>query len=239
MPSFMGQTDHEEEEEEEAPDWRTQAPYGSGIRRKRVAFVPASDSADLETVAPKPSKLTGSEASSLYLSLVGLSSKTPSTSTSTAVSSPSSDPEPSNSSKDLPICEICSLLITDEHTHEKSTAHQYALPHSHPPHHYDRSSLGLKVLMDSGWDPDERKGLGKEGEGMRYPIKPVPKHDNLGVGVKRKKGGKKGAAEEKVKKVVGVKEARKMDTRAKARRANLMREMGGGIDVEAILNGKS
>lgn len=92
--------------------------------------------------------------------------------------------------------------------------------------------------MDSGWDPDERKGLGREGEGMRYPIKPVPKHDNLGVGVKPKKKGKKGE-EEKVRKIVGVKEARRMDNRAKARRANLMKEMGGGIDVDAILNGKS
>ncbi|KAG0632943.1 hypothetical protein HOY80DRAFT_676810 [Tuber brumale] len=225
----MGQGDYEGEEEEEVPGWRTQAPYGSGIRRKRVAFVPACDSPDLETAPPKPSKLTGSEASSLYLSLVGLGSKTPST---------SPDPEPSNSSKYLPICEICSLPITDEHTHEKSTAHQYALPHSHPPHHYDRSSLGLKVLMDSGWDPDERKGLGREGQGMRYPIKPVPKHDNLGVGVKPRKRGKKGAGEKKVSKVVGVKEARRMDNRAKARRASLMKEMRGGIDVEAILNGK-
>jgi len=93
--------------------------------------------------------------------------------------------------------------------------------------------------MDSGWDPDERKGLGREGKGMRYPIKPVPKHDNLGVGVRaKKKKGKKGA-EEKVREVVGAKGARRMDNRAKARRANLMKEMGGGIDVEAILNGKS
>ncbi|KAG0123820.1 hypothetical protein HOY82DRAFT_212416 [Tuber indicum] len=228
----MGQGDYEGggEEEEEVPDWRTQAPYGSGIRRKRVAFVPACDSPDVETAHSKSSKLSGSEASSLYLSLVGLGSKPPST---------SPDPEASNSSKDLPICEICSLPITDEHTHEKSTAHQYALPHSHPPHHYDRSSLGLKVLMDSGWDPDERKGLGREGQGMRYPIKPVPKHDNLGVGVKPRKQSKKGAGEKKVSKVVGVKEARRMDNRAKARRAGLMREMRGGIDVEAILNGES
>jgi len=74
---------------------------------------------------------------------------------------------------------------------------------------------------------------------MRYPIKPVPKHDNLGVGVKPRKQGKTGAGEKKVSKVVGVKEARRMDNRAKARRAGLMREMRGGIDVEAILNGKS
>jgi len=93
--------------------------------------------------------------------------------------------------------------------------------------------------MDSGWDPDERKGLGREGKGMRYPIKPVPKHDNLGVGLRlKKKKGKKGT-EEQVRGIVGAKEARRMDNRAKARRANLMKEMGGGIDVEAILNGKS
>jgi hypothetical protein len=202
---------------ENAPDWRTQAPYDSGIKRKRVTFVPAS-TLEPESPPPKPGRITGSEASSLYLSLVGLAPRDPS---------------------DRPLtCPTCSLPITNQHDHEKSTAHQYALPHSHPPHHYDRASLGLKVMMDSGWDPDQRKGLGRDGEGIRFPIKPVPKNNTLGIGVKLKRGKKRKEAE-KVKKIVGPKESRTADIVAKARRAILMKEMGGGIDVEAILHGKS
>lgn len=92
-------------------------------------------------------------------------------------------------------------------------------------------------MIDSGWDPDQRKGLGRDGEGIRFPIKPLPKNNTLGIGVKLKKA-KKGKEVEKVK-TIGVKDSRKAEIVAKARRAKLMKEMGGGVDVEAILHGKS
>ncbi|RPB10567.1 hypothetical protein P167DRAFT_547127 [Morchella conica CCBAS932] len=191
----------------ETPDWRLQKPFGAGLQRKRhVKFVPATDtslSTSLPpTTAPTTAK-TGAEVSSLYLSLIGLSTPRPAAPPKT--------------------CPDCALPITDADaaTHATSTAHLAALPHAHPPHPYDRSSKGLKVLMESGWDPDARVGLGREGEGMRYPLKTVPKDDKLGVGVKKRKGvAGTGAGEEVGKRV----------------RGRLMGELGGGVDVQEILN---
>lgn len=87
----------------------------------------------------------------------------------------------------------------------------------------------------SGWDPDARVGLGRTGEGIRYPIKPVLKDDKLGVGIKPRKGE---APAKVVKKKVGVREARKIEKERRARRMKLMGELGGGMDVEGILNAK-
>ncbi|KAH0612693.1 uncharacterized protein H6S33_009073 [Morchella sextelata] len=206
----------------ETPDWRLQKPFGAGLKRKRlVKFVPATDtslsSTTTTTPAPKSTK-TGAEVSNLYLSLVGLSTPRP---------GPAPPPE---------TCPDCALPITDAATHATSTAHLAALPHAHPPHPYDRSSKGLKVLMESGWDPDARVGLGKEGEGMRYPLKTVPKDDKFGVGVKKRKGGAVAAGAGVVKKREGVKEARRREEVGKRVRGRLMGELGGGVDVQEVLN---
>lgn len=212
---------------DEAPDWRLQKPFGAGLKRKRVKFVPASASDETsETATPIVGKKTGTEVSSLYLSLIGLGSPRGSANGSTGASTPEEAPE---------VCPECALPVLDADTHITSTAHQSSLPHSHPPHPYDRSSLGLKVLTESGWDPDARVGLGRTGEGIRYPLKPVPKDDKLGVGVKPRKGE---VSVKVVKKKVGVKEARKTEKEKRARRMKLMGELGGGLDVEGILNAK-
>lgn len=209
--------------DDEVPDWRLQKPFGAGLKRKRVRFIPASTNTDTSEIAALPKSVkTGGEVSSLYLSLVGLGSPRESGSTSTNTLTP---PE---------ACSECALPIIDVHTHTTSTAHQSSLPHSHPPHPYDRSSLGLKVLTESGWDPDARVGLGRTGEGIRYPIKPVPKDDKLGIGVKPKKGG---VLVEVVKKV-GVKHARKLEGDKRTRRMKLMGELRGGVDIEEVLNAK-
>lgn len=211
----------------ETPDWRLQKPFGAGLKRKRhVKFVPATDtplsSSLSSTSTPAPTTKTGAEVSNLYLSLVGLSTPRPAAPPKT--------------------CPDCALPITDADaaTHATSTAHLAALPHAHPPHPYDRSSKGLKVLMDSGWDPDARVGLGREGEGMRYPLKTVPKDDRLGVGVKKRKGGAAVAAGAeagvKKKKREGVKEARRREEVGKRVRGRLMGELGGGVDVQEVLN---
>lgn len=208
--------------DDEVPDWRLQKPFGAGLKRKRVRFVPASTNTDIpETTALPKGEKTGSEVSNLYLSLVGLGSSYNSGSTSTGASTPETCPE-------------CALPVIDIHTHATSTAHQSSLPHSHPPHPYDRSSLGLKVLTESGWDPDARLGLGKTGEGIRYPIKSMPKDDKLGIGVKPRKGG----VLVKVEKKVGVKQARKIEKDKRTRRMKLMGELGNGVDVEGILNAR-
>lgn len=204
---------------DEVPDWRLQKPFGAGLKRKRVRFVPASTNTETAENAPLPkSEKTGSEVSNMYLSLVGLGSPCDSGSTT-------STPE---------ACPECALPITNAHTHSTSTAHQSSLPHSHPPHPYDRSSLGLKVLTESGWDPDARVGLGRTGEGIRYPIKPMPKDDKLGIGVKPKKGG----VPAMVVKKIGVTQARKNEKDKRTRRMKLMGELGNGVDIEGILNAK-
>ncbi|KAI5844968.1 putative G-patch domain protein [Morchella snyderi] len=200
------------------PDWRLQKPFGAGLKRKRlVKFVPATDTS-LSSTTPAPttprSSKSGTEISDLYLSLVGLST-------------PPLAPPPET-------CPDCALPITDAATHATSTAHLAALPHAHPPHPYDRSSKGLKVLMESGWDPDARVGLGKEGRGMRYPLKTVPKDDKFGVGVKKRKGG--AAAGAGVVKKEGVKEVRRREEMGKRVRGRLMGELGGGVDVQEVLN---
>lgn len=210
--------------DDEVPDWRLQKPFGAGLKRKRVRFVPASSTTtDTPGTAALPKGgRTGNEVSNMYLSLVGLGSSCDSGSASTGASAPTE------------ACPECALPIIDAHTHATSTAHQSSLPHSHPPHPYDRSSLGLKVLTESGWDPDARVGLGRKGEGIRYPIKPVPKDDKLGIGVKPRKGG----APVKVAKKAGVKQARKIEKDKRTRRMKLMGELGNGVDVEGILNAK-
>jgi hypothetical protein len=67
--------------------------------------------------------------------------------------------------------------------HEASLAHQVCLEHSHPPSHLDRNRKGLTYLSAYGWDPDARLGLGAQGQGIQFPIKPKPKDDKLGIGV--------------------------------------------------------
>jgi hypothetical protein len=73
--------------------------------------------------------------------------------------------------------------------HEASLAHQVCLTHSHPPSYLDRNRKGLAYLSAYGWDPDARKGLGAEGQGIQFPIKTKPKDDKLGIGVVLPKPG--------------------------------------------------
>lgn len=116
-----------------------------------------------------------------------------------------------------------------------SLAHQAALPHSHPPHPYPRSSIGLRVLEASGWDPDERVGLGKEGEGTRYPIKTVEKLDRGGIGLEVEKGEKGRSATPPVQKgKIGIKEARKVEEDRKRMRERIRGEMTSNIDWSLI-----
>ncbi|KAK6436573.1 hypothetical protein LTR95_007235 [Oleoguttula sp. CCFEE 5521] len=85
------------------------------------------------------------------------------------------------------LCEICARPVVDTEksmAHESSIAHQLCLQHSHPPSHLDRSRKGLAVLRDHGWDPDSRRGLGADGEGIMYPIRAVENPQKAGLGAK-------------------------------------------------------
>ncbi|KAH7054516.1 hypothetical protein B0J12DRAFT_570784 [Macrophomina phaseolina] len=175
--------------------------FGAGLKRKRVKFVPASS---LATHQPTSS---GSAISDLYLSIVGAATE----------SAPPS-PAPEN-------CDICKLPLGEGH--ESSLAHQVCLQHSHPPSAIERSRKGLSFLQAQGWDPDSRKGLGKGGEGILYPIKLKEKKDTVGLGMHVPKNGAPKARVEKL----GAKEVRRNEEQGKKRREQLQRMFYMNDDV--------
>jgi len=184
--------------------------FGAGIKRKRVKFVPSSSSASDKASSIQPSKSIS--AHYLRLVLPKDSSLAEESAQNTPASTlPSTALPELPTTSELHVCEICNLPIysipppilatsdddnavpsnTDTEArpppkprpHEASLAHQVCLTHSHPPSHLDRSRKGLAYLSAYGWDPDSRLGLGADGKGIPFPIKPKPKDDKLGIGV--------------------------------------------------------
>ncbi|KAI0150474.1 hypothetical protein GGR57DRAFT_472932 [Xylariaceae sp. FL1272] len=209
-------------------------PFGAGLKRKRVVFVPASkDSQDQDSTTPsKPSP----SVSDMYLSLV-LPDK--------AAEPAAPDATTTATTTGQSICEICQLPTNPDSTvvvtgtsstrpHEASIAHQVCLSHSHPPSAVDRSRMGLGVLQSQGWDPDARQGLGASNKGMQFPIKPKPKYDTLGLGVQVPKNIATQKKETKVEKI-GAKKARKLAAEDKKRHEQLRRQFYGNEDVERYL----
>jgi hypothetical protein len=193
--------------------------FGSSLKIKRVDFVKGSDG-DLASTHTTDGPC-GQTVSDLYLGVVlknqgdspppnSRGNATP----ATRSASPSSSPEPSQA-----ICRDCNLPLddpTDPSTadgaaaakHDASMAHQVRLPHSHPPSSINRSRMGLAVLSSRGWDPDARRGLGAEEQGITHPIRAKPKDDNLGVGLEVPKDvleKAKKPCEQKLKESKGVK----------------------------------
>ncbi|KAL7276471.1 hypothetical protein RUND412_000533 [Rhizina undulata] len=231
-------------------DWRSLTPYNAGIKRKKVTFVPAGY---LQTEAfPGSTRIsttgrTGRDVSEFYLKLVGLGSlkgkkeaveggKEREASGGSLETDTGSQEIEEVETREKEICSTCNLPILDS-AHETSTAHQSSLPHSRPPHHYPRSSKGLKVLVESGWNPDDTLGLGPEGQGLRFPLKAVPKGDTHGIGMKFKKGVK-GKEEPEKKKILGVKEVRKVEKERAGKRRRLLLDMGREEEFEKLLYGK-
>lgn len=119
--------------------------------------------------------------------------------------------------------------------HEASLAHQVCLTHSHPPSHLDRNRKGLAYLSAYGWDPDSRRGLGSEGQGIQFPIKSKPKDDKLGIGVVLPKEGEI-RRKEKIK-TLDAGKIRKMHAKDKKRTERLREMFYQNDDVERYLNG--
>jgi hypothetical protein len=161
---------------------------------------------------------------------------------------------------DLRICDVCRLPLTagdeavslaasdtlsqfaDHRTqppppkprpHEASLAHQVCLTHSHPPSHLDRNRKGLAYLSAYGWDPDARKGLGAEGQGIQFPIKTKPKDDKLGIGVVLPKPGEIKKKEKPQKLDAG--KIRKLQERDKRKGEKLREMFYRSEDVERYL----
>ncbi|OTB08183.1 hypothetical protein M426DRAFT_317286 [Hypoxylon sp. CI-4A] len=207
-------------------------PFGSGLKRKRVVFVPAST--NLNTTEKVTSAKPSQSVSDLYLSIVLPKEK------ETGQSTTAGDPDATITPQ---ICEICQLPLDEtsesnekekarSRPHEASIAHQVCLSHSHPPSALDRSRMGLNVLQSQGWDPDSRKGLGVEQQGMQYPIKVKQKNDTLGIGVEIPKNL---PVKKEKPKTYDAKKIRKMAMEDKKRHERLRRQFYGNPDVEKYL----
>jgi len=251
-PTQQVNMDDRDEEYTGPEDWRRHKPYGSGISQRRINFIKAG-SAPPKSEEAATTFTTSTDVSSLYLNLVLKRPKTtPGTPASVTNTTPTTaatrtgfaggvaltaitkrkgwDEEEIAITKDthpVQICETCSLYIHDSETHHLTLAHQLSLPHSELPHHFDRSSQGLKYLVSRGWDPDKKVGLGKEGtEGDMVPmaLKLKPKHDTMGLGLKVKDKDKrkaKGPGSGKVVKKLDAKGARKEAEKERERRKAL------------------
>jgi len=232
-----------DDEREEVPLHRLR-PFGSGLFHKKINFVPA-ESGNLDTTAgTRAAEAPGKAVSDLYLSMV-------------LCKGAQSEANLARDTRDGAageICDICKLSVATTAVtppgdglsgqtyaapgHEATLAHQVCLAHSHPPSSIDRRRLGLSVLEAQGWDADARRGLGPAGEGMRFPLKPVPKDDKLGLGVAIPKD----VAEQQVKqkpKLLDAKKVRKMAQEDKKRSAKLRQELFGNVDLEKYLGTSS
>lgn len=202
-------------------------PFGAGLKRKPIAFVPAQDG-DLNSTFQPP--IPDPSIADLYLSLV--------------LPKEASQRPP----KKEEVCEVCKLplasnpeegheetpelaVLSRKH-HESSLAHQVCLTHSHPPSALDRSRVGLNILESHGWDPDARAGLGAAQQGIQFPLKPTPKDDKIGIGVVVPKDVPK--KKEKPQKLDAGK-VRKMAQRDKKRAEQLRQQFYGNPDLEKYL----
>ncbi|KAK4181815.1 hypothetical protein QBC36DRAFT_316637 [Triangularia setosa] len=204
-------------------------PFGSGLYKKAITFVPASSS--LKTVNDAPAT-SGNSIADLYLSMV-LPPPSPTKVTLEDKPPPNQETteEPSPSSPPL-CCPSCLLPLGPDH--EKSLAHQLSLPHSHPPSALDRSRMGLQYLSSQGWDPDSRRGLGSGQQGIQHPIKPKPKDDRLGLGVEIPKH-LKGKSSPPKEKLLDAKKVRKQYEQEKKKKERVMKELHGDGKWEKYL----
>ncbi|KAH7150406.1 hypothetical protein B0J13DRAFT_288376 [Dactylonectria estremocensis] len=212
-------------DEDEIPLHHKRA-FGAGLKRQRVEFVPAKDpDAGIKSTI-ESSKTPATTIGDLYASVV-------------LKAAPSAlEPKDEPTSQDATeICPVCALPATaSSRPHEASLAHQVCLTHSHPPSALDRSRMGLRALEAQGWDPDARRGLGREGDGMRYPIKVAAKDDTLGIGATVPESVRKKERVEKPKKL-NRKEMRQLAEKERLRNERLQGEIFGRVDVERYLRG--
>jgi hypothetical protein len=209
-------------------------PFGSGLHKRTIAFVPASDGS-LQSTISLPETKSSQSAVDLYLSIVSPDRHLASTLSSEVARSV--------------LCDVCKLPLTssvpngdntlpstsstysEHYAHANTLAHQVCLPHSHPPSAVDRTRLGLSVLESHGWDPDSRRGLGATGQGIAVPLKPKAKLGNAGIGaVVTTRAPKK----EKVKRLDAGK-VRKMVKEESKKTDRLRRQLFGNQDLEKYL----
>lgn len=92
-------------------------------------------------------------------------------------------PRTSATTNEALYCEVCKLHVPAAR-HSTSVVHQFSCQH-----HTNVTSYGIPVtnrgfqlLLKKGWDRE--RGLGAEGQGLKYPIRTILKHDRLGLGLR-------------------------------------------------------
>lgn len=205
-------------------------PFGAGLKRSRVEFVRAQQPD--EDTACRPSVPAGD----LYASVV--LGPEPASSAADAPSPAASRDDHQQASHGLssapPMCPVCSLPITTTgREHDASLAHQVSLAHSHPPSALDRKRMGLRALSAQGWDPDSRLGLGREGEGVRFPIQASGKEDTLGIGATMPKTAR--VDDRKEDRKMSAKEIKERTKREKEKGERLQQEIFGSVNIEQYL----
>jgi hypothetical protein len=225
MKGFANQ-DTQVQQEEEIPEPRLEhlKPFGAGLKRGKISFVRATQN-EPDIVSQRLDAVS-TDISSFYKSLVF-----PNDTKQNAKDEESTEP----SVNEANICPICNTTIVDEALHALSIAHQSALPHTMPPHAYDRTRHGLRYLESYGWDPDSRVGLGASGDGIRHPIKDNLKVDNLGVGAKIHKTNTTDRIVKLDKKPLGAKDVRKKTLADKRKAEKLQQHFWGNSEVEKYL----
>jgi hypothetical protein len=225
--------DHDEPDDE--VPLHHQRPFGAGLKRKRVEFVPATEPVD-DASATSFAAEKGALAGNLYASIVLGERKAAS---EPPVPAPADSTAANTADKSIgapPVCSVCSLPITTSVAkHESSLAHLASLPHSHPPSSLDRRRMGLRALSAQGWDPDSRLGLGRQGEGVRFPIKVAAKEDTLGVGATAPGPAEKAKATQR--RPLNAKEMRALAETERKKGQRLQGEIFGRVDVEGYLKG--
>jgi hypothetical protein len=192
---------HEEDDIYDDIPLQLKKAFGSSLKVKRVPFVKASDG-DLASTHTNAG-LSGKTVSDLYLSVVMKNTDARATSSEASTRNTPFERRDSPTAELKPPQEMCAdcKLPFPRHNdevgtdtpltkrrkitakHDASIAHQVSLAHSHPPSAIDRRRMGLAYLESCGWDPDSRKGLGVDGQGIAHPLKPKPKDNNLGIGL--------------------------------------------------------
>ncbi|KIW06742.1 uncharacterized protein PV09_02435 [Verruconis gallopava] len=159
------------------------APYGSGLKKKGIKFVSAGT---LET-SNHAQMRSGEDIANSYLALVLDKPPTPLEDAAT---------HEHKQGQQAARCDTCNLPLEDAQSveHHTSLAHQAALAHIHPPSSIDRSRKGLAYLESQGWDPDSRKGLGMQGEGILQPLRALEKKDKAGIGDRSRSVTPKGSS---------------------------------------------
>lgn len=237
----LSASDEYEDEFDDVPLHRKQA-FGAGLKRKRVQFVRAQES-DMTSAVVAENKAAATAVGDLYASIV-LGAKKASSSdkggTTPTGTGAAADEKPT--AEGHKVCDVCSLpIVSSLAAHNASLAHQVSIQHSHPPSHLDRSRMGLRTLNSQGWDPDARIGLGREGDGMRFPIKVAAKEDTLGIGAvlptAASKRAEEKAAKKEEKKSLSAREMKVLRKREKEKAERLQQEIYGRVDVERYLRG--